>query len=170
MFFRVVRHACNNGRFCMDVPESKGPLLLGYARVPKGDDQTNTTQAKALRAAGCNRIFKEVASCGRWDRPELHRLLDQLPQNDIIVVWKLDRLSRSLKDVLHMSGADRQSRRRLSRPAGGHRRHNTDFARARHSAHAHDPQWLPAQHHGHERHGVAALGGDAAAPVRDWWP
>ncbi|MGH7072479.1 MAG: recombinase family protein [Acetobacteraceae bacterium] len=42
------------------------------------------------------------ASGGRWDWPELHRMLDQLREDDIVVVWKLDRLSRSLKDVLHI--------------------------------------------------------------------
>src|ERR1700722_18819675 len=77
-------------------------LLLGYARVSKGDDQTNILQTKALRAAGCRRLFEETASGGRWDRPELHRLLDQLREGDTLVVWKLDRLSRSLKDVLHI--------------------------------------------------------------------
>jgi DNA invertase Pin-like site-specific DNA recombinase len=77
-------------------------LLLGYARVSKGDDQTNIMQARALRAAGCRRIFQEAASGGRWDRPELHRLLDHLREGDTLVVWKLDRLSRSLKDVLHI--------------------------------------------------------------------
>ena len=77
-------------------------MLLGYARVSKGDDQTNQAQARALKAAGCKRIFEEVASGGRWDRPELHRLLDHLREGDTIVVWKLDRLSRSLKDVLHL--------------------------------------------------------------------
>jgi DNA invertase Pin-like site-specific DNA recombinase len=77
-------------------------LLLGYARVSKGDDQTNTLLARALRAAGCRRIFEEAASGGRWDRPELHRLLDHLREGDTLVVWKLDRLSRSLKDVLHI--------------------------------------------------------------------
>ncbi len=77
-------------------------LLLGYARVSKGDDQTNALQARALRADGCRRIFEEAASGGRWDRPELHRLLDHLRDGDTLVVWKLDRLSRSLKDVLHI--------------------------------------------------------------------
>jgi DNA invertase Pin-like site-specific DNA recombinase len=80
----------------------KGGLLLGYARVSKGDEQTNTLQARALQAAGCRRIFEEVASGGRWDRPELHRMLDHLREGDTVVVWKLDRLSRSLKDVLHI--------------------------------------------------------------------
>jgi hypothetical protein len=82
-------------------PVNKG-LLLGYARVSKGDDQTNTMQAKVLRAAGCRRLFEEAASGGRWDRPELHRMLDHLRELDTVVVWKLDRLSRSLKDVLHI--------------------------------------------------------------------
>ena len=82
-------------------PTSNG-LLLGYARVSKGDDQTNIMQARALRAGGCRRIFEEAASGGRWDRPELHRLLDHLRDGDTLVVWKLDRLSRSLKDVLHI--------------------------------------------------------------------
>src|SRR5580693_9994019 len=76
--------------------------MLGYARVSRGDDQTNTLQARALRAAGCRRIFEEAASGGRWDRPELHRLLDHLREGDALVVWKLDRLSRSLKDLLHI--------------------------------------------------------------------
>jgi len=79
-----------------------GGALLGYARVSRGDDQSNTLQARTLRAAGCRRIFEETASGGRWDRPELHRLLDHLRTGDTVVVWKLDRLSRSLKDVLHI--------------------------------------------------------------------
>ena len=77
-------------------------MLLGYARVSKGDEQSNALQAKALRAAGCRRLFEETASGGRWDRPELHRMLDQLREGDVVVVWKLDHLSRSLKDVLHI--------------------------------------------------------------------
>ena len=52
------------------------------------------------KAAGCKRIYREKASGGRWDRPQLQRLLDQLREGDIVVVWKLDRLSRSLRDVL----------------------------------------------------------------------
>jgi DNA invertase Pin-like site-specific DNA recombinase len=70
--------------------------------LSEGDEQSNAVQAKALRAAGCLRIFEEAASGGTWDRPELHRMLDQLREGDVVVVWKLDRLSRSLKDVLHI--------------------------------------------------------------------
>ena len=79
-----------------------GGMLLGYARVSKGDEQNNALQAKALWAAGCCKLVEEAASGGRWDRPELHRMLDQLRDGDTVVVWKLDRLSRSLKDVLHL--------------------------------------------------------------------
>ncbi|MDR3735434.1 MAG: recombinase family protein [Acidobacteriaceae bacterium] len=77
-------------------------MLIGYARVSKGDEQNNALQAKALREAGCTKLFEEAASGGRWDRPELHRMLDQLREGDTVIVWKLDRLSRSLKDVLHI--------------------------------------------------------------------
>jgi DNA invertase Pin-like site-specific DNA recombinase len=88
--------------FVKDSKSASGGVLLGYARVSKGDEQSNAVQAKALRAAGCRRIFEEAASGGRWDRPELHRMLDQLRASDVVVAWKLDRLSRSLKDVLHI--------------------------------------------------------------------
>lgn len=76
-------------------------MLLGYARVSK-DGQDQIAQVRGLEGAGCNRIFRERASGGRWERPDLHRLLDQLRRGDVIVVWKLDRLSRSLKDLLHL--------------------------------------------------------------------
>jgi DNA invertase Pin-like site-specific DNA recombinase len=74
-------------------------MLFGYARVSK-DDQDTATQVAALKAAGCDKIYREKASGGRWDRPELHRLIEQLRKGDVLVVWKLDRLSRSLRDVL----------------------------------------------------------------------
>jgi DNA invertase Pin-like site-specific DNA recombinase len=74
-------------------------MLLGYARV-SSDSQDTAAQVAALQAAGCGRIYRETASGGRWDRPALHQLLDQLRPGDVVVVWKLDRLSRSLRDVL----------------------------------------------------------------------
>lgn len=74
-------------------------MLIGYARVSTGDQDT-AAQRAALKAAGCELIFSEKASGGRWDRPELHKLLSQLRKSDVLVVWKLDRLSRSLHDVL----------------------------------------------------------------------
>ncbi len=74
-------------------------MLIGYARVSTNEQDT-AAQVAALKAAGCERIYREKASGGRWERPELHRLLDQLRKGDVLVVWKLDRLSRSLRDVL----------------------------------------------------------------------
>lgn len=74
-------------------------MLIGYARVST-QDQDTAAQITALESAGCELIFREKASGGRWNRPELHRLLGQLRKGDVVVVWKLDRLSRSLKDVL----------------------------------------------------------------------
>jgi DNA invertase Pin-like site-specific DNA recombinase len=74
-------------------------MKLGYARVSKNDQDT-ATQVSALNSAGCEKIFREKASGGRWERPELHRLLDQLRKGDVLVVWRLDRLSRSLRNVL----------------------------------------------------------------------
>jgi DNA invertase Pin-like site-specific DNA recombinase len=74
-------------------------MLIGYARV-SSTEQDTTAQVSALKAAGCELIFREKASGGRWDRPELHKLLGQIRKGDILVVWKLDRLSRSLRDLL----------------------------------------------------------------------
>ena len=81
---------------------STAPYLIGYARVSKGDDQSNAAQLRALTAAGCKRVFEESASGGRWDRPRLQERIGQRRDGDVDVVWKLDRLSRSLKDLLHL--------------------------------------------------------------------
>jgi DNA invertase Pin-like site-specific DNA recombinase len=74
-------------------------MRIGYARV-SSNEQDTTAQVSALKTAGCERIFREKATGGRWNRPELQRLLDHLRKGDVLVVWKLDRLSRSLRDVL----------------------------------------------------------------------
>ena len=77
-------------------------MLFGYARVSKGEDQSTTAQRRLLREAGAEKVYEETMSGGRWDRPELTRLLDQLRPGDVVLVWKLDRLSRSLKDLLQL--------------------------------------------------------------------
>jgi len=77
-------------------------MLIGYARVSRQEDQDTVAQVQALKHAGVKRMFEETASGGRWDRPELHKMLEQLRKGDVVVVWKLDRLSRSLKDLLHI--------------------------------------------------------------------
>lgn len=74
-------------------------MLIGYARVSTHEQDT-AAQIAALERAGCERIFQEKASGGRWGRPELQRLFEQLRKDDVVMVWKLDRLSRSLKDLL----------------------------------------------------------------------
>jgi DNA invertase Pin-like site-specific DNA recombinase len=72
---------------------------IGYARVST-DDQHCENQIAELRKAGCERIFQENASGGKWDRPEWHKALAQLRKGDVLIVWKLDRLSRSLSDLI----------------------------------------------------------------------
>jgi len=74
-------------------------MKIGYARVST-KHQDNKAQLSELEKYGCELIFTEQASGGRWDRPELSNLLKQLRKGDTVVVWKLDRLSRSLKDLL----------------------------------------------------------------------
>jgi DNA invertase Pin-like site-specific DNA recombinase len=73
--------------------------LLGYARVSTTDQQPHL-QVDALTAAGCYRVFTETASGARTDRPTLQQLLDQLRPSDTLVVWKLDRLGRSLRHLV----------------------------------------------------------------------
>jgi DNA invertase Pin-like site-specific DNA recombinase len=73
--------------------------LLGYARVST-TDQHPQLQVDALERAGCYRVFTETASGARTDRPTLEQLLDQLRPGDTLVVWKLDRLGRSLRHLV----------------------------------------------------------------------
>ena len=61
-------------------------MLIGYARVSTGE-QTTAAQVAALKTSGCELIFRDNASGGRWDRPELHKLLSQLRKGDVLVVW-----------------------------------------------------------------------------------
>jgi DNA invertase Pin-like site-specific DNA recombinase len=74
-------------------------MLFGYARVSKGEEQSTALQIQALRAAGVERIFEDSGSGSRWDRPQLQKMLELLREGDVIVVWKLDRISRSLLDL-----------------------------------------------------------------------
>ena len=54
----------------------------------------------ALKEANAEKIFEDKASGSRWDIPSLHKMIEQLREGDVVIVWKLDRLSRSLKDLL----------------------------------------------------------------------
>jgi DNA invertase Pin-like site-specific DNA recombinase len=73
--------------------------LLGYARVST-TDQDASLQIDALTKAGCYRVFTDKASGSLQERPELTKLLDQLRPGDTLVVWRLDRLGRSLRHLI----------------------------------------------------------------------
>ncbi len=73
--------------------------LLGYARISTVE-QTVRLQTDALAAAGCFRVFTDVESGAKADRPQLRLLLDQLRPGDSLVVWRLDRLGRSLRHLI----------------------------------------------------------------------
>ncbi|MGH6677356.1 MAG: recombinase family protein [Bradyrhizobium sp.] len=75
-------------------------MRVGCARVST-TDQSPELQLDALRRAGCEKIHTEKASGAKADRPELARVLDDvLRKGDVLVVWKLDRLARSLKKLI----------------------------------------------------------------------
>jgi DNA invertase Pin-like site-specific DNA recombinase len=73
--------------------------LLGYAHVSTVDQQPQL-QVDALKRAGCYRVFTETASGAAADRSTLTQTLDQLRPGDTLVVWKLDRLGRSLRHLV----------------------------------------------------------------------
>ena len=73
--------------------------LVGYARVSTLD-QDPALQLDALAAAGCTKVFEERASGAHADRPGLRQALDYVREGDVLVVWKLDRLGRSLVHLI----------------------------------------------------------------------
>ncbi len=76
-------------------------MKIGYARVSTRD-QTPDLQVDALKAAGCERVYQDVASGAKAARPALDELLGQLRNGDVLVIWKLDRLGRSLKHLVEL--------------------------------------------------------------------
>lgn len=75
---------------------------VGYARVST-KDQTVRMQVDALTAAGIDRVVEEVASGGKRDRPQLAGLLKYIGEGDVLVVYKTDRLARSLRHLLEIA-------------------------------------------------------------------
>ena len=74
-------------------------MKIGYARVSTLE-QNLDLQLRALEKAGCKKIFREKATGSNRERPQFRRMLDQIRVGDTIVVWKLDRLARSIRDLL----------------------------------------------------------------------
>ena len=76
-------------------------MLIGYGRVAT-DEQINTLQFAALRRAGCKKIYKETATGRDAGRPELEQCLGRLKDGDTLMVWRLDRLGASLRDLIEI--------------------------------------------------------------------
>lgn len=76
-------------------------MLMGYARVST-DDQHLDLQRDALNQAGCVRLFEDTASGTKAERRGLAELLTVLRPGDTVIVWRLDRLGRSLKDLIQL--------------------------------------------------------------------
>lgn len=76
-------------------------MIIGYARVST-HDQNLDSQLDALQKADCEQIFQEKITGKSKDRPELLSCLKALRKGDVLVVWKLDRLARSLKDLVEI--------------------------------------------------------------------
>jgi DNA invertase Pin-like site-specific DNA recombinase len=78
-------------------------MLIGYARVST-QDQNLDLQREALNKAGCKKVFEDKASGTRSERPALIEALEMLREGDTLVVWKLDRLGRSVKQLADLVG------------------------------------------------------------------
>jgi DNA invertase Pin-like site-specific DNA recombinase len=76
-------------------------MLVGYARVSTTEQHLDL-QRDALTHAGCGRVFTDTASGAKMERPGLAKALSYLRDGDVLAVWKLDRLGRSLKDLLEI--------------------------------------------------------------------
>lgn len=76
-------------------------MKIGYARVST-KDQNLDMQIDALKKEGCERVYTEKMSGGKRERPELEKLLAHLRGGDVLVIWKFDRLARSLKHLLEL--------------------------------------------------------------------
>jgi DNA invertase Pin-like site-specific DNA recombinase len=74
-------------------------MLIGYARIST-HDQIPNLQQDALKKIGCSEIFTDIVSGAKVDRPGLDKALQYVREGDMLVVWRLDRLGRSLKHLI----------------------------------------------------------------------
>jgi DNA invertase Pin-like site-specific DNA recombinase len=86
---------------------------FGYALVST-DGQSLTAQVAELKEVGCTEIFQEKVSGAKSDRKQLARVIDRLCEGDVLVVTRLDRLSRSTRDLLNVLGGLSPTRRPAS--------------------------------------------------------
>src|ERR1700688_1735778 len=93
-----------SGLFCCKNPVHSTVMIYGYARVST-DGQSVAAQVAQLKAAGCEKVFREVASGAKTDRNQLRRILDHLTAGDVLTVTRLDRLARSTRDLLNTLAA-----------------------------------------------------------------
>jgi DNA invertase Pin-like site-specific DNA recombinase len=99
---KQIQETCQDGISTLQVPvSSNGQRSIGYARVST-EEQDPQLQVAALKAAGCKPIFIDRLSGTARSRPGLDRALARLERGDRITVWKLDRLGRSLSDLLQL--------------------------------------------------------------------
>jgi DNA invertase Pin-like site-specific DNA recombinase len=88
----------------MSSESKKGPsMLIGYARVST-QDQNLELQTEALTKAGCKKIFEDKISGSQAERPGLAKAQESMRDGDTLVVWKLDRLGRSVKHLVDLVG------------------------------------------------------------------
>ena len=87
-------------------------MRIGYARVST-DDQTLDLQRDALKRAKCREIYEEHASGKNTARPQLEACLKSLRDGDTLIVWRLDRLGRSLGDLIRSDSRAQGARRRV---------------------------------------------------------
>ena len=78
-------------------------MLIGYARVST-NEQNLDLQKDALKKAGCEKVFVDEISGSAATRPGLEKTLELLGEKDVLVVWRLDRLGRTLKNLIELIG------------------------------------------------------------------
>ena len=95
-------------------------MLVGYARISTPDQHLDRRH-DALAQVRCEKTFADTVSGAKAARPGLQQALASLREGDTLVVWKLDRLGRSLRDLITIVAGPGSARRRVQKPAGEHR-------------------------------------------------